>query len=157
MFSQFLGPFQKFENSGLIFAGRPGFFIIGFSGALRGDPYTGGEAHEFRPSPKKLKDKPKSKKGRGYRLARDPPKIRVTSRKKHTHKHTKLHPCKKTLSSRNLGFAKDSFKVSFGFRTLWRPRLIKDPKNVKKHWFYLVFALNKLNKQWLYCVFVEEL
>ena len=52
----------------------------------------------------------------------------------------------KTLNSRNLGLAKDSFKdsfgqgpyvkdsfkVSFGFRTLWRPRLIKDPKNVKK-------------------------
>ena len=54
--------------------------------------------------------------------------------------HLKLHPCNKTLNSRNLGFAKDSFKVSFGFRTLWRPRLIKDPKNVKNHWFYCVFA-----------------
>ena len=52
----------------------------------------------------------------------------------------KLHPCNKTLNSRNLGFAKDSFKVSFGFRTLWRPRLIKDPKNVKNHWLYCVFA-----------------
>ena len=51
-----------------------------------------------------------------------------------------LHPCNKTLNSRNLGFAKDSFKVSFGFRTLSRPRLIKDTKNVKNHWFYCVFA-----------------
>ena len=66
----------------------------------------------------------------------------------------KLHPCIKTLNSRNFGFAKDSFKdsfgqglyvkdsfkVSFGFRTLLRPRLIKDPKLLKKHWFYYVFA-----------------
>ena len=52
----------------------------------------------------------------------------------------KLHPCIETLNSRNLGLAKDSFKVSFGFRTLSRPRLIKDPKNVKNHWFYCVFA-----------------
>ena len=37
---------------------------------------------------------------------------------------------------------KDSFKVSFGFRTLWRPRLSKDTKNVKKQWFYIVFAQN---------------
>ena len=76
----------------------------------------------------------------------------------------RLHPCIETLNSRNLGFEKDSFKdsfgqgpyvkdsfeVSFGFRTLWRPRLIKDLKNVQKaldsrtpcienfinHWFY---------------------
>ena len=53
---------------------------------------------------------------------------------------SKLHPCIETLNSRNLGLAKDSFKVSFGFRTLSRPRLIKDPKNVKNHWFYDVFA-----------------
>ena len=52
----------------------------------------------------------------------------------------KLHPCKRTLNSRNLGLAKDSFEVSFGFRTLWGPRLIKDPKNVKNHRFYYVFA-----------------
>ena len=51
-----------------------------------------------------------------------------------------LHPCKRTLNSRNLGLAKDSFKVSFGFRTLWGPRLIKDSKNVKNNWFYCVFA-----------------
>ena len=51
-----------------------------------------------------------------------------------------LHPCIETLNSRNLGLAKDSFKVSFGFRTLSRPRLIKDTKNVKNHWFYCVFA-----------------
>ena len=51
-----------------------------------------------------------------------------------------LHPCIETLNSRNLGLAKDSFKVSFGFRTLSRPRLIKDPKNVKNNWFYYVFA-----------------
>ena len=51
-----------------------------------------------------------------------------------------LHPCNKTLNSRNLGFAKDSFKVSFGFRTPWMPCLIKDPKNVKNRWFYCVFA-----------------
>ena len=65
----------------------------------------------------------------------------------------KLHPCKRTLNSRNLGFAKDSFKdsfgqgpyvkdyfkVSLGFRTLWRPRLIKDPKKVKNHWLYCIF------------------
>ena len=37
-------------------------------------------------------------------------------------------------------YVKDSFKVSFGFMTLWRPRLIKDTKNVKNHWFYWVFA-----------------
>ena len=53
---------------------------------------------------------------------------------------SKLHPCKRTLNSRNLGLAKHSFKVSFGFGTLWRPRLIKDPENVKNHWFYCVFA-----------------
>ena len=53
---------------------------------------------------------------------------------------TKLHPCIETLNSRNLGFAKDSFKVSFGFRILWRPRLIKDPQSVKNHVFYCVFA-----------------
>ena len=54
-----------------------------------------------------------------------------------------LHPCIETLNSRNLGLAKDSFKVSFGFRTLWRPRLIKDPKNVKNHWFYSVPYVNE--------------
>ena len=81
----------------------------------------------------------------------------------------KLHPCNKTLNSRNLGFAKDSFKVSFGFRTLWRPRLIKDPKNVKNHGFYSVFARqfkkplvlmgvrsNVLKKHWFYCVFAQK-
>ena len=57
-----------------------------------------------------------------------------------TFSEKKLHPCIETLNSRNLGLAKDSFKVSFGFRTLSRPRLIKDPKNVKNHWFYCVFA-----------------
>ena len=51
-----------------------------------------------------------------------------------------LHPCIETLNSRNLGLAKDSFKVSFGFRTLSKPRLIKDTKNVKNQWFYCVFA-----------------
>ena len=56
-----------------------------------------------------------------------------------------LHPCNKTLNSRNLGFAKDSFKVSFGFRTLWRPRLIKDPKNVKNLGF-TVFSLKHVEK-----------
>ena len=60
--------------------------------------------------------------------------------KKSEEKKRKLHPCIETLNSRNLGLAKDSFKVSFGFRTLWGPRLIKDPKNVKNHWFYCVFA-----------------
>ena len=55
-------------------------------------------------------------------------------------RNSKLHPCIETLNSRNLGLAKDSVKVSFGFRTLWGPRLIKDPKNVKNHWFYCVFA-----------------
>ena len=57
-----------------------------------------------------------------------------------TNVRNKLHPCIETLNSRNLGLAKDSFKVSFGFRTLSRPRLIKDPKNVNNHWFYCVFA-----------------
>ena len=39
-----------------------------------------------------------------------------------------------------MGLAKDSVTVSFGLRTLWGPRLIKDPKNVKNHWFYYVFV-----------------
>ena len=105
-------------------------------------------------------------------------------RPKTIHKYRpKLHPCNKTLTSRNLGFAKDSFKVSFGFRTLWRPRLIKDPKNVKNHWFYsvvapkcqktigfIVFSLKndkkplvllcfrskRLKKHWFYYVFAQK-
>ena len=82
----------------------------------------------------------------------------------------KLHPCIETLNSRNLGLAKDSFKVSFGFRTLSRPRLIKDTKNVKNHWFYCVFAqkcikkplvllcfrLKMLKNQWFYYVFARK-
>ena len=72
------------------------------------------------------------------------------------HNQKALHPCNKILNSRNLGFAKDSFKVSFGFRTLWRPRLIKDPKNVKNHWFYCVFRSTMLNNYWFYCVFAQK-
>ena len=79
--------------------------------------------------------------------------IRPLSKSKEKPK-IKLHPCNKTLNSRNLRFAKDffedsfgqgpyvkdSFEVSFGFRTLWRPRLIKDLKYVHNHWFYHVFT-----------------
>ena len=80
-------------------------------------------------------------------------------------------------------YVKDSFKVSFGFRTLWRPRLSKDTKNVKKQWFYSVFDQNcwksigftmfwlkivekalvslcfgskMLKKHWFYCVFAQK-
>ena len=67
-----------------------------------------------------------------------------------------LHPCIETLNSRNLGLAQDSFKVSFGFRTLWRPRLIKDPKNVKSQWFYCVFAQKCKKNNWFYCVFAQK-
>ena len=82
-----------------------------------------------------------------------------------------------------MGLAKDSFKVSFGFRTLSRPRLIKDTKNVKNHWFYCVFAQKcwktigftvcslkhvkkpvvllcvrpkMLKNHWFYCVFAQK-
>ena len=67
----------------------------------------------------------------------------------------KLHPCIETLNSRNLGLAKDSFKVSFGFRTLSRPRLIKDPKNEKP--LVLLCVRSKILKNhWLYCVFAQK-
>ena len=81
----------------------------------------------------------------------------------------KLHPCIETLNSRNLGLAKDSFKVSFGFRTLSRPRLIKDTKNVqiigftvcslknvKKQLVLLCFRSKMLKNHWFYCVFAQK-
>ena len=95
----------------------------------------------------------------------------------------KLHLRKRTLNSRNLGFAKDSFTASFGFRTLWRPRLVKDPKNVKNQWFLHVFTQKRrktvgltmfsvkndekplvllcfrskiLKNRWFYCVFAQK-
>ena len=84
-----------------------------------------------------------------------PPKNLPHTSQTHPKHLKKLHPCKRTLNSRNLGLAKDSFKVSFGFRTLWRPRLIKDPKNVKNNWFYCVFAQKCKKNHWFYCVFVQ--
>ena len=58
-----------------------------------------------------------------------------------------------------------------GLRILLRPRLVNDPKQVKKHWFYCVFAQNckkkknigftvfslkNGNKRWFYFVFDQK-
>ena len=54
-------------------------------------------------------------------------------------------------------YVKDSCKVSLGFKTLWKPRLIKDTKNVKKRIGFVVFYVKRVGKPLVLLCFPSKL